>query len=137
MIERLHIEQILKINGLSPTAKDEEIRSVLISAKWHEDEVETALTVLRENKTNHSTRIDTLHDVFLSDRKLSPEAIHNLLGIDIEVSMHDLENQRDSKKLVSFWQVMTIVFYATILAFGSIIVVMYVQNFGLFHPSLL
>jgi len=135
MIDRLHIEHILKLNGLTPTAPDEEIRSVLVSAKWQDEEVETALTVLREKIDSHSTRIDTLHNVFLTDKRLSPEAIHTLLGIDVELSAAEILEVRTNKRNISFWQVMTIVTYATILAFGSILIVMYVQNFGPFHPS--
>ena len=135
MIDRLHIEHILKLNGLQPTAPDEEIRSVLLSAKWQNDEVETALTVLREKVANHSSRVDTLHNVFLTDKRLSPEAIHSLLGINVELSAKEISEVRQSKRYISFLQVMTIILYATLLAFGSILIVMYVQNFGLFHPG--
>ena len=135
MIDRKHIEKVLKINGISETAPDEEIRSILISAKWHEDEVRTALTVLRENVDTKSTRVDTLHNVFRSDKKLSPEAISSLLGIDVEISSHDLLALRESRKNISFWQILSIIGYATILAFGSILIVMYIQNFGIFHPG--
>jgi len=136
MIDREHIEKILKINGLSPTSADEEIRSVLISAKWHKEDVETALTVLRENINTHESRVDTLHNVFLTDRRLSPEAIESLLGIDVEIDSQELESLRESRRHISFWQVLSIIGYATLLAFGSILVIMYVQNFGVFHPSL-
>lgn len=136
MIDRLHVEHILKLNGLTPTAPDEEIRSVLVSAKWQDEEVETALTVLREKINSHVSRVDTLHNVFLSDKRLSPEAIHSLLGIDVEISAKEILESKEHKRNISFFQVMTIIIYATILAFGSIMVVMYVQNFGIFHPSL-
>ena len=135
MIDRLHIEHILKLNGLQPTAPDEEIRSVLLSAKWQNDEVETALTVLREKVANHSSRVDTLHNVFLTDKRLSPEAIHSLLGINVELSAKEISEVRQSKRYISFLQVMTIILYATLLAFSSILIVMYIQNFGLFHPG--
>lgn len=132
----MHIEHILKLNGLAPTAPDEEIRSVLVSAKWQDEEVETALTVLREKIDSNFSRVDTLHNVFLTDKRLTPEAIHSLLGIDMELSMEEVALDREHKKSISFLQIMTIVVYATLLAFGSILVVMYVQNFGIFHPSI-
>lgn len=132
----MHVEHILKLNGLTPTAPDEEIRSVLVSAKWQDEEVETALTVLREKIDSSFSRVDTLHNVFLSDKKLSPEAISSLLGINMKLSMDQVYEDRKRKKSVSFLQLMTIIVYATLLAFGSIIVVMYVQNFGIFHPSI-
>jgi hypothetical protein len=136
MIERKYVEQILKVNGISPTAPDEEIREVLISSKWNKDDVETALTVLRENIKTHVSRSDTLHNVFQSDQRLSPEAIQSLLGIDVELSANELKNKRQKMRTVSFWQAIGIIGYATLLAFGSILIVMYVQNFGVFHPSL-
>lgn len=135
MIDRRHIEKILRINGLSPTAEDEEIRSVLISAKWHKDDVETALTVLRENTTTGQAHVDVLHNVFNSDARLSPEAIQSLLGIDVELTSDQVAALHGGKRTVSFWQVLSIILYATVLAFGSIILVMYIQNVGIFHPA--
>ena len=58
MIERKHIEQLLKLNGLAPTSHDEEIKSVLLSARYKEDEVDTAILILRENKQSHKTKVD-------------------------------------------------------------------------------
>lgn len=135
MIDRAHIEKVLKINGIKATAPDEEIRSVLISAKWHDDDVETALTVLRENNTTGATHKDTLKNVFNSDKKLSPEAIQSLLGIDVDMSDEDQTHLKNGKRTISFWQVLAIVVFGTILAFSSILIVMYIQNFGFFHPS--
>lgn len=136
MIERGHIEKILSVNGIAPTAADEEIRSVLISARWHKEDVETALTVLRENVTTKQSRVDTLHNVFRSDARLSPEAIHSLLGIDVEMSSSEIATIREQRQHISYWQVFSILVFATILAFGSILTVMFVENFGFFHPGL-
>lgn len=135
MIDRKHVEKILKVNGLTPTAEDEEIRSILISAKWNKDDVETALTVLRENINTHDSRVDTLHNVFLTDRRLTPEAIQSLLGIDIEVNANELATLRESRQRVSVWQVSSIVMAATMLAIGSVVAVMYFQHIGIFHPG--
>ncbi|MEZ4200095.1 MAG: hypothetical protein R3B69_00595 [Candidatus Paceibacterota bacterium] len=101
MIDRRHIEKILRINGLSPIAEDEEIRSVLISAKWHKDDVETALTVLRENTTTGQAHVDVLHNVFNSDARLSPEAIQSLLGIDVELTSDQVAALHGGKRTVS------------------------------------
>ena len=136
MIDRKHIEKILKVNGLTPTAEDEEIRSILISAKWNKDDVETALTVLRENINTHDSRVDTLHNVFLTDRRLSPEAIQSLLGIDIEVSSNELASLRESRKRVSIWQIASVISCAVILAVGFVVMFMYTKHIGIFHPGL-
>lgn len=135
MIDRKHIEQILKLNGLTPTAQDEEIRSVLISARWNKEDVETAITVLRENITTHKSRVDTLHDVFLTDKRLSPEAIHSLLGIDMEVNSNELETLRASRRNLYRWQILSIFVIALLLAATSILAMMYIEGFGVFHSK--
>ena len=101
MIKRDQIESILKINGVQPTSPDEEIRSVLLSARYSKDEVDTAIMVLRENTKTNKTRVDGLHKVFRSDEALSPEEISQLLGIEIELSdrMQDQGDDRDSSQL--------------------------------------
>jgi ATP-dependent Zn protease len=135
MIDRRHIEQILRLNGLAPTAADEEIRSVLISARWHKEDVETAITVLRENTTTHKSRVDTLHDVFTTDKKLSPEAIQTLLGIDVEVNSTELETLRKSRDSLYIWQLISIFMIAIALAAVMILFMMYSQKVGFFYPS--
>ncbi len=135
MIDRTHIEQILKLNGLAPTAADEEIRSVLISARWNKEDVETAITVLRENINTHKSRVDTLHDVFLTDKKLSPEAIHSLLGIDVQVNSDELETLRVGRRNLFRWQILSIFIIAILIAITFILGMMYMGAFGIFHPS--
>lgn len=135
MIDRSHIEQILRLNGLTPTAADEEIRSVLISARWHKEDVETAITVLRENTTTHKSRVDTLHDVFTTDKKLSPEAIQTLLGIDVQVNSTELETLRKSRESIYIWQLISIFMIAIALAAVMILFMMYSQKVGFFYPS--
>lgn len=133
MIDRNRIEKILKINGLSSTSPEEEIRSILISARWEQDDVETALTVLRENKVTGASRVDTLHNVFLSDRRLSPEAIEDLLGIEVEMTSTDLNSLKVSRNNYSFLQIFGIIFYGSLLAVALVLGTMYFNNFGFFR----
>ena len=58
MIEKRSVEAFLKVNGIPATAKDEEIRSVLLSARWNNNEVDTALMVLKENVLSNETHVD-------------------------------------------------------------------------------
>ena len=136
MIDRKNIEQILRLNGLSKTAEDEEIRSVLISARWNKEDVETAITVLRENTKTHASRVDKLQDVFFADRALSPEAIHSLLGIDVEVNSSELNNLRARRKNLYQWQLISIFIFSLLIAFVSITAKLYWQEVGPFHPGL-
>ena len=135
MLDRKNIEQILKMNGLSETAPDEEIRSVLISARWNQEDVETAITVLRQNTKTHENRVDKLHDIFLADRALSPEAIHSLLGIDVEVNSAEVDSLRTRRAHSYQWQLLSIFVLSLLIAFASIIGMMYWQQSGPFHPG--
>lgn len=86
MLNRKTIERILIANGISPSAPDEEIRSVLLAAKWIDDDVEMALSVMRENQT-HSVREDTVKNVFHSDEKLDSTAVSQLLAITLDTNL--------------------------------------------------
>lgn len=123
------------MNGLTETAPDEEIRSVLISARWNKEDVETAITVLRENTKTHQSRVDKLHDIFLADRTLSPEAIHSLLGIDVEVNSSEINSLRVKQHNTYRWQLVSIFVFSILIAFASITAMMYWQGVGPFHPG--
>src|SRR3989338_4378364 len=135
MIDRSYLERILKMNGSSPTAPDEEIRSVLISARWKKDDVESAITVLRENVNTHQSRIERVDNVFLTDKRLSPEAIHALLGIDVKVNAEDLSTLRARQSFMYWAQVSSIFVIAFVIAAASLLGVMYAQGVGIFHTS--
>ena len=134
MIKRDQIESILKINGVEPTSPDEQIRSVLLSARYSKDEVDTAIMVLRENTVTNKTRVDGLHKVFRTDEALAPEEISQLLGIEIDLSdrvAHTAGKTRDFSKL----QYALVWILSFILAIVGLLFYMYVHNLGLFHPS--
>lgn len=131
MISKEHIERVLRMNGLKPTASDEEIKSLLISAKWHEEDAELAVTVLRENKETHKTHVDTLHKVFTSDDRLDPESISSLLGIDVELNSNDINCLRDQKQTIAMSQIVGIVGMAVAMAFLAIMFLMWNQDMDL------
>lgn len=134
MIQRAQIEQILRINGVEVGAPDEEIKSVLLSARWHEDDIETAIMVLRENKKSHQTHVDTVHKVFHTDQKLDSEAVSSLLGIEMNVSPSQV-NPHIRNKNASF-QFNTLLVLALVSLALSVIFVfaaMWYLKMGLFH----
>ena len=133
MIKRDQIESILKINGVQPTSPDEEIRSVLLSARYSKDEVDTAIMVLRENTKTNKTRVDGLHKVFRSDEALAPEEISQLLGIEIDLSdrMQNRGNARDFSQL----QFVMVWVLSALLAIVGLLFYMYIYKVGVFHPS--
>jgi hypothetical protein len=132
MVDKKHIEDFLKINGLSSSAEDEEIRSLLVSARWHEEDVEAALVVLRENSQTHAQRIDSVHKVFNSDTKIQPETLSSLLGIDVQVESVITEHKNALERRYRY-QIISI----SIISFlGSIIFLtflMWYMKVGIFH----
>lgn len=136
MFDRTQIEKFLKINGVGLDSPHEEIRSVLLSAKWHEEDVETALLVLKEDTQSHKTRVDSLHKVFRKDDALKPETISALLGIDMDISPEDIAARRaGARNRLTASQVMHIAIvslaFSLLFIFGS----MYVSQTGMFHQS--
>jgi hypothetical protein len=134
MIDRNHIEKILKINGKSPSDPDDVIRSVLLSARYSKDEVDTALMVLRENSTTKQMRVEGLHKVFRTDNALRPQEISELLGIDVDITNYNPEQVSANRGgLVS---VIIILFASIFLALTGVLLFMYTNSVGFFYPEM-
>ena len=78
---------VLKINGLEPTAPEEDVRAVLRNARYSAHEVESALHILRDANAIEDARVDGLHRVFYSDEHLRPNEVASLLGVEMQVDM--------------------------------------------------
>lgn len=134
MLKREQIELLLRINGVSPSSPDEEIRSVLLSASFDDEDIDTAIMVLRQNTVNNTTRIDGLHKVFRTHDTLKPTEIFSLLGIDVGVG--DLpENHKAEIERKDFIQNSIIILLAVAMALGGVFFAMYIYQVGLFHPT--
>ena len=133
MIDKNRVESILKVNGLTPTSDSEQIQSVLLSARYSKDEVDTAIMVMREDKKTNETRVDGLHKVFRTDNGLTPKEISKLLGIDIAITdkLHDLEAEKRANNLFTLF----LTGISVALAILSILMYMYIAKIGLFHPT--
>ena len=135
MIEKRNLEAFLRVNGIPPTAKDEEIRSVLLSARWNNNEVDTALMVLKENVKNNETHVDTLHKVFNSDDRLSSAEITKLLGIDVNLSDHNLADiNKAYQQTLNHSAIITLIL-SIVIAISSIGYLMYKEQAGVFHDT--
>lgn len=135
MIDPRHIESLLKVNGLHKSAPDEQIRSVLLSARFKEDEIETALMVLRENIYTKETKVDGLHKVFRSDQSLSSSEISKLLGIDVDIDAINVA-EAAHRNDIKTWQLMVLWLVSLILALAGIVFYMYSTHTGVFHPMM-
>ena len=134
MIEKRQIEELLRVNGVHTKAPTDEIKSVLISARWNKNDVETALLVLREDSKSHVTKVDTLHKVFTSDEKLPPELISSLLGVDIDLSYLNVTSKSHrAGRYVSFGQMVQICILSVTLSSLCIFGSMWYLDLGVFH----
>ncbi len=137
MIKREHIERLLALNGITPSASDDEIKSLLLSARWKQDDVEAAVIVLRENKTTHEKHVDSLHKVFQSDDRLRPDVVASLLGVHMDVGAADLRRAKKRKRgSVSLQQGASIALFAIVLATGFVLFSMWHLEVGIFHQTL-
>jgi hypothetical protein len=135
MIDPHHIESLLRINGLEKTAPDEQIRSVLLSARFKEDEVDTALMILRENTQTKQTRVDGLHKVFRTDEALRPDEISRLLGINVEIREPITPSPVSPNGSFTLVQFIVLWVASTILAVSAILFYMYSNQMGFFHEE--
>ncbi len=133
MTDRRYLESILKVNGLTPTAPDEEIKSVLLSARLNNDEVTAALMVLRENTKTNETRVDGLHKVFRTDSGLQPAEITKLLGIDVELT--SAETVRTDPRRFTILELILLSLASAVVAIICLLMYMYSEGIGWFHPS--
>lgn len=135
MIEKRNIETFMRINGIEPSAKDEEIRSVLISARWNENEVDTALMVLKENITTKLTHVDTLHKVFNTNGRLTSAEISTLLGIDVELTNEDVGDINLKRARIERAQGLLSFGLSIVIALTSIGYLMYQEKAGIFNEN--
>ncbi|MBP6881055.1 MAG: hypothetical protein KBC35_00290 [Candidatus Pacebacteria bacterium] len=133
MISRNQIESILKINGVNLGSPDEEIRSVLLSARYSKDEIDTAIMVLREDVKTRQTRVDGLHKVFRTGESLKPEEIAQLLGVEagVEGTLVVLNKKRE----LTLTQLAVVWILSVIMATSGILISMYIHQVGVFYTA--
>jgi len=137
MFQRQQVEQLLRLNGVSTDDSDDQIKSVLISAQWHKDDVETAILVLRENVNDQKTRVDSLHKVFRSDDHLRPETISSLLGIEMDVTSQELEQrQKIASGRMQPRQILLVAVMALTVSLIFVVASMMYLEMGLFYKTM-
>ncbi len=135
MISREQVETLLRIHGVPPTAPDEQIRSILMSAEYHDEEVEGALLVLREAKNSPDAKLNGLYKIYRTDKSLEPNEISSLLGIDVNIDALPIKKMRQTT--FTLRENVLIIILALLLAFIAVFYTMYEQQIGPFHISLL
>ena len=138
MLQRHYIEQLLKMNGVSIDNSDDEIKAVLVNARWHQNDIQAAVLVFREDAANPATHEDSIHAVFRSDERLRPETISALLGIDSHITSKDIENyNRRAKGRMQPSQILLVACMALSLSVIFVCASMFYLEMGLFHKTLL
>lgn len=138
MFQKSHIEKLLRLNGVKPPVQNEEIKAVLISAKWHKDDIDAAILVMQEDSLTHKTHVDSIHKVFRSDERLRPETVSSLLGIQMDMTSADIAVGRlGSKNTMSMSQMTVIALSSLILSLIFVLAAMWHLQMGLFHQALL
>jgi len=87
MPDRQFINQFLKINGISAESSDDDVKNALKRAKWSEEEIATALLILRGDVDDSGIVAVTKHETALyrPDIDLSSRNLSRLLGVDVVV----------------------------------------------------
>ncbi len=133
MTSKNQLEALLKINGVKPDSSTEKIRSVLLSARYKDDEVDTAIMILKEDTKTNKSRVEGLHKVFRTDNTLKPAEISQLLGIDVDIEKEIVPQSKG--RTMSLSQKFLVWFASTVIAIAGILIYMYLLNVGVFHPS--
>lgn len=140
MFNKEYVNKVLRINGLSSDASDEDLRSVLLYAKC--ENVDDAISALRDANVKANDDIcglqktETTCNILLADKRLRPETIRDLLGIDMQVTYDELESAREKRRSVSFVQIAGIFGWSLFCALLSLAGFMWYFGIGLFHPGM-
>ena len=132
-MSRNQLQMILKINGYSEAATDDEIRAVLHNAKYSEAEIEQALRILRQQEVAPVIRSDGLHTVFYTDGRLRPSEIAGLLGIEVDFDVSHMELGKKLTHSVTPREAVMIIGLAMMVALLCIIAFMYINQIGWFY----
>lgn len=128
------IQSVLKINGCTGDCSDEQIREILLGARYSEAEVERALQILRERDLTQTVRADGLHTVFYTDNHLRASEISGLLGIDVDVDFDTRKAKEEQVPRFTFFEIIVIAALASVFAISGTVLYMYMNQIGIFHP---
>lgn len=136
MLDKLTIKRILRTNGVKEDAPEEEVRDVLLAARWHEEDVDVAIAILNETYVEEQTADEQKADIIMGDKKLRPETISSLLGLETVVSMKQ-HHTSNSKFKSNTRQVVLIVLIGSVLITAvAVIAIMWHLDMGWFHYSM-
>lgn len=137
MYTKKYVQQVLRVNGLSPTSPDAEIKKQLAYTCCNLDEV--FLSALRDPNVSEdavicgTASVGSRSTILTAEQRLRPMAIKNLLGIDVAVNYSDLDAARLQRKNISPRQLFSIFVWSIVCATAMIMGVMWYLKVGFFH----
>jgi len=143
MQDRAFINNFLKINGVSADASDVQVEGVLKDARWTDDEIKTALTILRGDVDDSGIVAVTKHDaaLFRPDIDISSRQLSRLLGVDVIVDpslIHSSHRKRSKQGFVkdelAIWTI--IVLLSIILALVIAWLLMFTMKIGPYRDTI-
>jgi hypothetical protein len=137
------IKRFLKLNEISADATDEQIVAVLKRAKWTDDEISTALTLVRGNPVDVGVVAVSKKNMtlFRPDMNFSSERLSSLLGVDVVIdptkvrdahSRALIDKRRAHRELLLWALVITL---STILATVVLWTMFYFMELGPYHTA--
>ena len=135
MMKQDKLITLLKINGVERNAPDSEIRSVLKDARYTNDEIDSALFVLKQRiEDTNEIRTDGLQKVFYTDGHLMPSEVSNLLGVDFDAS-HIFKPRKILTRTLTTGQMTSIIIISILIGVIAVMYYMFANGIGVFHPT--
>lgn len=137
MVDRQHITNFLRLNGVSPTSPEDDIAEVLRIARWHEDDIRTALLKLRgEEEKSEQSLSDNPHNLFFTNAPVTPETLTSLLGMDVSIPHareYALEQRSAREDQLTTLVVLLTILTSVVLGVFATLFIMSIYNIGPFY----
>ena len=127
MVDKIHIENFLKLNGLTTEDTEEAIRAALEAARWPLEDIEETFRVLAGQASAEKTETVVLRQLFTSDLHVDPTALSELLGVKVPGKKEMPRKKIEKTK----WRVSVVIAYslsACVLVGGAIFLFYGVSN---------
>jgi len=137
-MERNHLEELLHVNGFSCDAAEDDIRNVLLSASYTNEEIDKALLTLTEEKHPEiptTSEGEGNRKLFRSGERLQPAEISQLLGVDVMVNEVVFTDDSAPQKF-PLARVVMLGLTSAVVAGVVLMGYMYSQRIGIFHPEM-
>jgi hypothetical protein len=136
MVDREHISNFLRVNGISPGSSEEAIRNALHVAGWNDVDVEAAILKLRNQ--NERPTPDAYHpqNLFFTNTPIAPETLSSLLGLRTSTPAMQLTGSSLAQDKSNRFETLMLVFavlFSVLVGVTLTLFIMYVYHIGPFY----